>query len=364
MGDNDGFNAPHIIRTLADVNGDGLPDAIAFAYGFVAVALSTGQSFRSYTGWISDFCEGQGWKVGEHPRFMQDMNEDGMADIVGFGEDGVWVSLSTGSSFSPASRWTRQLGNNDGFNAPHIIRTLADVNGDGLPDAIAFAYGFVAVALSTGQSFRSYTGWISNFCEGQGWKVGEHPRFMKDMNEDGMADIVGFGEDGVWVALSTGSSFSPASRWTRQLGNNDGFNAPHIIRTLADVNGDGLPDAIAFAYGFVAVALSTGQSFRSYTGWISNFCEGQGWKVGEHPRFMRDMNEDGMADIVGFGEDGVWVALSTGSSFSPAIGWTSDFAARSWSNERFVLDLNDDTYADIAGFGKDGVYCATRPNGI
>jgi len=34
-----------------------------------------------------------GWRVERHPRFLADLTADGRADIVGFGYDGVWVSL-------------------------------------------------------------------------------------------------------------------------------------------------------------------------------------------------------------------------------------------------------------------------------
>jgi len=34
----------------------------------------------------------------------------------------------------------------------------------------------------------------------------EHPRFLGDLTGDRRADIVGFGPDGVWVALNNGSA--------------------------------------------------------------------------------------------------------------------------------------------------------------
>ena len=33
-----------------------------------------------------------------------------------------------------------------------------------------------------------------------GWRVDQHPRFLADTRGDGRADIVGFGDGGVWVA--------------------------------------------------------------------------------------------------------------------------------------------------------------------
>ena len=75
---------------------------------------------------------------------------------------------------------------------------------------------------------------------------------------DGRADIVGFGDDGVWTALS---------------------------------NGDGTFQPARFV--------------------LSDFGVNNGWRVDQHPRFLADLTGDGRADIVGFGDDGVWIALNT-----------------------------------------------------
>jgi hypothetical protein len=38
----------------------------------------------------------RGMAYREHPRFLADLTGDGRADIVGFGNAGVWVSLNNG----------------------------------------------------------------------------------------------------------------------------------------------------------------------------------------------------------------------------------------------------------------------------
>jgi hypothetical protein len=38
-----------------------------------------------------------------------------------------------------------------------------------------------------------------------GWRVDMHPRFLADLTGDGRADIVGFGDAGVWTALNNGN---------------------------------------------------------------------------------------------------------------------------------------------------------------
>ena len=60
------------------------------------------------------------------------------------------------------------------------------------------------------------------------------PRLLADVNGDGKADIVGFANNGVVVALSTGSSFASGTVWfsetyTLNNGGWDSFNPPRPL---------------------------------------------------------------------------------------------------------------------------------------
>ena len=46
---------------------------------------------------------------------MADVNGDGSKDVVGFGNDGVYVSTSEGKSFEPASSWINDFGYKKGW---------------------------------------------------------------------------------------------------------------------------------------------------------------------------------------------------------------------------------------------------------
>ena len=91
--------------------------------------------------------------MSKHPRFLADLTGDGRADIVGFGDGGVWVSLNNG---------------NGTFAAPKLVVTN-------------FAY------------------------TAGGWRVDKHPRFLANLTNDHSADIVGFGNEGVWESLNSGN---------------------------------------------------------------------------------------------------------------------------------------------------------------
>jgi hypothetical protein len=50
----------------------------------------------------------------------------------------------------------------------------------------------------------------------------------------------------------------------------------------------------------------------------STFSFNQGWRVDQHVRIVRDLNGDGLADVIGFGNDNVYMSLNQGSNgFAP-----------------------------------------------
>ena len=66
---------------------------------------------------------------------------------------------------------------------------------------------------------------VANFGYSAGnWRVDKHPRMMADVNGDGKADIVGFGDNGVLVSLAiNANSFTAASSWSSSFGYNSGW---------------------------------------------------------------------------------------------------------------------------------------------
>jgi hypothetical protein len=210
-----------------------------------------------------------------------------MADIVGFASDGVHVSLATHAG---------------DFGAP----TLA-----------LLAFGSAASA--------------------GGWNTLDlYPRLLADVNGDGMADIVGFASDGVHVSLATGGgtfaepilafdgfgTAASAGGWTSQ---------DEYLRELADVNGDGRADIIAFGITNTYLALGNPDgTFNSPLTDVANFGTAPqvgGWTSQDlYPRAVGDVNGDRSADIVGFGAGGVYQSLAQHSeSATAATGATKPF---------------------------------------
>jgi hypothetical protein len=206
--------------------------------------------------------EAGGWRVERHPRFLTDLTGDGRADIVGFGNAGVWVAPNNGDgSFQAPNLVVSTFGHEaGGWRVERHPRFLADLTGDGRADIVGFGNGGVWVALNNGDgTFQAPNLVVSTFgYVAGGWWVERHPRFLADLTGDGRADIVGFGNAGVWVALNNGDGT---------------FQAPRLV--------------------------------------VANFgYEAGGWRVDRHPRFLAELTGDRREDIVGFGDAGVWLRIA------------------------------------------------------
>lgn len=316
----------------------------------------------------SEFSLAKGWRSNNvFPRLMADVNGDGKRDIIGFAGDGVWVSLF-GSSWVPArpTKWLAAYALNAGgwTTYDEFPRHAADVNGDGKADIVGFATDGVYVSLSSGGKFTAPAKWLGQFSTGQGWKSqNTTPRFVADVNGDGRADVIGFATDGVYVATSTGTGFAPMAKVSDAFRGNGGFSdQDHFPRMVADVDGDGVGDLVGFATNGVWVALSTKTTFGPAENWGASFAAAADKSTNVEPRMIFDVNYDGKGDLITVRNDGIFVALSNGKSFGSPARWYDRMTMQGggWKDQdtfpRFAGDFDGDGYADMIGFASDGVY--------
>ncbi|CAO3355181.1 beta strand repeat-containing protein [Azospirillum palustre] len=326
------------------------------------------------TGWSDD---------GANPRRIGDVNGDGLADIVGFGPNYVTVAAghADGTFGAPVAAYSGAFTYNSGWTSQgQYTRTLADVNGDGRADIVAFGGNYVRVALGQANSTFApdFIAYSTGFTATTGWGVqSTWPRWVDDVNGDGRADIVGFGGGNVYVALgqangtfsnayiALASAYGPAQGWTDQ---------DTRLRVLGDVNGDGRADIIGFSQNAVVVSLgnANGTFSAGFTALNDSFTPSVSWITNTStPRQVADVNGDGRDDIVGFFGDGVHVAYGqVNGTFGPEfIAYTASFTTGTgWSSQgttpRQLGDVDGDGRADIIGFGSSTVRVSLSQNPI
>jgi phospholipase C len=355
---------PEQPRIVVDLTGDGAGDIVGFGLDGVWASLNNGNgTFEPPNIVLSAFSFHTGWIVERHPRFLADLTGDGRADIAGFGDAGVWTSLNNGDgTFQPMKFVVADLGYNHGWRVDQHPRLVTDLTGDGKADILGFGNDGVWVCLGNGDgTFRPPKFVLNDLGYNQGWRVGQHPRYVVDITGEGKADIVGFGNDGIWVALGNGDgTFQPAKFVLAGFNPGQGWQGAKHPRIMGDLNGDRRADIIGFGDAGVYASNSSGDgTFAPGVFILSEMGYDNGWRIENHSRFATDVTGDGKADLIGFGDDGVWVSVTGGSGAKLVLaefcfnkGWRVPY------HPLFLADLNGDRKADIIGFGDAGVWVA------
>ena len=314
FGYGNGYRTDRHPRILARVTPNRRPGIFGFADDGVYLSMGQpGGRFGAARHVVADLGYTSGWRVDKHPRFLADITGKSGDDIIGFGEHGVWTALAIGDgTFTDPTFVIADLGYESGWRVERHPRFMADITGNGTADIVGFGEHGVWTALSNGDgTFTEPKFVIADLGYESGWRVEKHPRFMARLTDDPVADIVGFGEQGVWTALSKGDGTFTEPRFViADLGYQSGWRVERHPRFVATITGDPKADIVGFGPDGVWMARSLDDGQFAPPGLVRPHFgyDAGGWRVDKHPRFLADTTGDGKADIVGFHDDGVWVA--------------------------------------------------------
>jgi hypothetical protein len=329
-----------------------------------------------------------GWRIEKHPRFLANLrgydNATGRrgADIVGFGDDGVWTAIGNlDGTFQESQFVLAGFGYNAGGwrveKHPRFLANLTGVDpivGHRRADIVGIGDDGVWTAMGNGDgTFQAPQFVLAGFgYNAGGWRVEKHPRFLADLTGTGVPGIVGFGDDGVWTSLGNGDGTFQAPKFVlASFGYNAGWRVENHPRFMAYLT-DTLVGIVGFYDDGVWTALSNGDgTFKKPTKVLpGSFTAGSGWQVEKHPRFPAAISSGFTADMVGFGDDGVWAAVHdqnwVGTYHDPRFVLASfGYNQGAWRVEkhpRLLADLTFSGHADIIGFKDEGVYTALNTN--
>jgi len=312
---------------VADVNGDGRADVIAFNYNDTVSIFLTKQKGGSKP--AITFADGLDSNEFSQKSFAVADLGNGKPDLIAseFNSNTVEVLMGNGDGTFSAPVPIVVAGNTVGVQGVAV----ADINNDGKPDLLTLnGDGSVGTLLGNGN------GTFQSPAETSVFPSNAPKSFaVTDVNNDGNLDVIAFSEDGdqVMALLGNGDgSFMPA-----QAVAGIPSNAKNL--TVANFNGDA--DLAFFdADGTVQVMLGNStRAFASPTLLYTSSPDG-GLVAG-------DFNADGIADILVSNSSGqALVILGNGDgTFQSPV--QSGFSIPSHSNGIFARDVNGDGKPDL-----------------
>jgi gliding motility-associated-like protein len=305
---------------VADVNLDGIPDALTANQNSNTVSITLGDGFGNFTPTTEVSVD-----VGPIGLAIADFNLDGKPDFVSSNFFANNLSVRFGDGLGGFSGTTNY---NTALTPEKVITT--DINNDGNSDVVYFAAGEGFFRLGDG------TGNLASQQIIVSGGTGFSDIFVEDINLDGNQDFLASrtGNNEVEILLGDGTGgFSPSA--------NLNFGSGPCSIFVADINLDTKPDLISTHCGITMFIVSLGDGAGGFS--ITNSYSEPG-----NPGFLsvEDMNLDGKPDIImSFSNNSeLKILLGDGlGGFSNGLSITPDI--------RHIItpDINLDGKPDILG---------------
>jgi hypothetical protein len=336
----------------ADINGDGIldilwPEGAGVAlgkgdgsFGNLLTPYSPGYANAPITCAFHDL-DGDG-KIDALCGYLANGNGAGTAfDILHGNGDGTFNPTPIAHQVFGSSSVNRS-GSGD-FLTPDLIR---DVNGDGIPDVLAFSGDGMAVLLGQpGLTFGAPAHYAQAFSGyGLSARISAQEEYT-DLNGDGLIDVLAAGPNGLYLTYGHADGTFGSAVVTKVSEENGRIS-------VSDFNGDGKPDIVST--GAPVTSLSFGKGDGGFAAPVP--LPGSPFATGS-PLYVADFNGDGKQDILSTDSSYAYhLMLGNGDgTFAPAITTTGLAAARSSTSSTdnytppygLTGDLNSDGKADL-----------------
>ncbi len=266
----------------------------------------------------------------------QDINGDGLIDVLGAAIDSSCIALWTNTGGNPIS-WNMQTIDTNFYGACFVF--AEDVDGDGDTDALASAwYGNELVWYENGGG--SPIQWTKHsICAGF---YNAHEITAADMDGDSDIDVLGAAALTDEIAWFENDGLNPPG-WT-QHNISDSFDGARSVKA-ADIDGDGLLDVVGAALLSNAVTWWRNNGDTTWTEYTLDNNFGM-----SHMVYSYDLDADGDSDIVAVAytsNDVAWWRNDGGSPvrFTKQVIDGSLFGALGV----FAADINNDGHLDVLG---------------
>jgi N-acetylneuraminic acid mutarotase len=341
-----GFNAnAGMSITVTDLNGDGKPD-LAFSNG-PTILLGNGdgtfQTPNTYTGTYFSCV-------------YHDMDGDGHLDAVCAnvvnGNELAILHGNADGSFNTTSLFTKTYIASDAPWPDYV----QDLNGDGVADIVADSLDGLEVLMGEpGLKFAAPV----HYAVGYPASNGQQSSQFADMNQDGHIDVVAGGPNGIYIGYGKGDgtfNASPAYEVAQDLG--------HV--TVADFNGDGIPDIAASGDQSIELSLGNGDgTFKPYVTLANGDIDfSTGGRPGDAQIVHGDFRGNGKQDILAIGSPSIYVYNSyilfgngDGTFAIPQLVPGSGVTLP-YFDAMAVLDINKDGRDDVLTMHSGSIYSA------
>ena len=346
--------ADPVAVAIADFNGDSKPDIAVADKNWDTVSVFTNNTLPGAA--TPAFSSQTQLRTGQRPTGISvaDINGDGLPDIVtsNYNSSNVTILQNTTIPGSSSPSFAAALNVADGTSTQPNGVAVADFNSDGALDigVANHATSTVALILNTTPPSSS----LPSLTPIQSFSTGNRSIAVavKDINGDGLPDIAvaNYTANTVSVLLNTTVPGSTVASFAPRVDFTTGKNPISVV--FGDVNGDGKPDLLVANSGSNTVSVLRNTTTPGAT--TPSFAAKTDLTVGSQPLFVAlgDLNGDGMPDIAVANEktNNVSVLRNTTApgAATPSFAAKSDFAVGQNPVALTLADINGDGKLDIA----------------